>query len=57
MTQITELMSASRPSMMRGLATETMVVSIRIIKKPITRDQSAGHGLATFSTGFLRGLR
>ena len=39
--------------MMRGLATETMVVSIRIIKNPITRDQSAGHGLATFSMGSL----
>ena len=35
--------------MMLGLATETMVVSIRIMKKPITRDQSAGHGRATFS--------
>ena len=40
--------------MMLGLATETMVVSIRIIKNPITRDQSAGHGLATISMGFLR---
>jgi hypothetical protein len=26
-------------------------VSIRIIKNPITSDQRAGHGLATFSTG------
>ena len=53
MTQITELMSVLRPSMMLGLATETMVVSIRIMKKPITRDQSAGHGRATFSMGSL----
>ena len=40
--------------MIAGLATETMVVSIRIMKNPITRDQSAGHGLATFSMGFLK---
>jgi hypothetical protein len=33
-----------------------MVVSIRIMKNPITSDQSAGHGLATFSMGILRGL-
>src|SRR5687767_2108780 len=46
---MTALMSVSRPSMMLGLATETMVVSIRIMKNPMTRDQRAGHGLATFS--------
>jgi hypothetical protein len=37
--------------MMLGLATETMVVSIRIMKKPMTRDHSAGQGLVTFSKG------
>src|SRR4249920_3277743 len=52
---MTALMSVFRPFMMLGLATETMVVSIRIMKKPITRDQSAGHGRATFSMRFLRG--
>src|SRR6478609_9992413 len=46
---MTALISVSSPSMMRGLATETMVVSIRIMKNPMTRDQSAGHGLVTFS--------
>ena len=40
--------------MIAGLATETMVVSIRIMKKPITSDQRAAHGLATFSMRFLR---
>jgi hypothetical protein len=39
--------------MIRGLATETMVVSIRIMKNPITSDQSAAQGLATFSMRFL----
>jgi hypothetical protein len=35
--------------MILGLATDTMVVSIRIMKKPMTIDQRAGHGLLTFS--------
>jgi hypothetical protein len=40
--------------MIRGFATDTIVVSIRIMKKPMTSDHNAGHGLATFSKGFLR---
>ncbi len=47
-------MSVSRPSMMLGLATETIVVSRRIMKNPITRDQRAGQGLATVPYEFLR---
>ena len=31
--------------MIAGFATETMVVSTRIMKKPMTRAQRAGHGL------------
>jgi hypothetical protein len=40
--------------MIRGFATDTMVVSIRIMKNPITRDHRAGQGFATFSTVILR---
>src|SRR3712207_3805867 len=43
-------MSAPRPSMIRGLATDTMVLSIRIMKNPMTSDHRAGQGFATFST-------
>ncbi len=50
---MTALMSVLRPSMIRGLATDTIVVSMRIMKKPTTSDHRAGHGLATFSKGFL----
>ncbi|GAA1780103.1 hypothetical protein GCM10009768_06200 [Leucobacter iarius] len=32
------------PSMIEGFATDTIVVSIRIMKKPSTMDHRAGHG-------------
>ena len=34
---------------MAGVATETMVLSTRIMKNPITSVQSAGHGFAMVS--------
>src|SRR3954452_2575240 len=37
--------SGSRAALMAGFATDTMVVSTRIMKKPMTRAQRAGQGL------------
>src|SRR6185312_9811728 len=42
-------MSVPSPSMIDGFATDTMVVSIRIMKNPSTSAHSAGQGLATVS--------
>ena len=44
MTQITSLYEAPSPSEMAGMATETMVESTKIMKKPSIIDQRAGHG-------------
>src|SRR3954470_2272446 len=41
---MTALMSVCRPRRIAGFATETMVVSMRIMKNPRTSDQSAGQG-------------
>ena len=37
--------------MIAGVATETIVVSTRIMKKPRQSAKSAGHGLSLVSTG------
>ncbi|GAB3551129.1 hypothetical protein GCM10027404_19680 [Arthrobacter tumbae] len=42
MTQMALSMSACKPSMMAGVATETMVESTRIMKNPMTSDHNAG---------------
>ncbi len=44
MTQRTEFTSVSNASMIAGVATDTIVVSTRIMKNPITIAQRAGHG-------------
>src|SRR6478735_8789050 len=43
-TQTTLLMSVCRSFMIAGLATATMELSTRIMKKPMTRAHRAGHG-------------
>ena len=43
-TQMTSLYEAPRPSEIAGIATETMVESTRIMKKPSIMLQRAGHG-------------
>src|SRR3954462_8482514 len=50
---MTALMSVSRPRRIAGLATETMVVSMRIMKNPRTSDQSAGQGRISCSMRLL----
>ena len=37
--------------MIAGVATETMVVSTRIMKKPMQSAKSAGHGLTSRTAG------
>ena len=37
--------------MIAGVATETIVVSTRIMKNPITSENSAGHGLTSPGVG------
>ena len=44
MTQMTEFTSASRPRMIAGVATDTIVESTRIMKKPSTSAHRAGQG-------------
>ena len=44
MTQMTLLTSASRSVEIAGVATETIVLSTRIMKKPMTMAQRAGQG-------------
>src|SRR6478735_11094690 len=39
------LVSGSSAALIAGFATETIVVSTRIMKNPMTRAQRAGHGL------------
>src|SRR3954447_9013135 len=46
---MTESMSVFRPSRIAGFATDTIVVSIRIMKKPMMSDQRAGQGLISES--------
>ena len=48
-TQTTLLMSVRSPVMTAGVATNTIVVSTMIMKKPSTSAQRAGHGLAMVS--------
>src|SRR3954453_460258 len=43
-TQMTEFTEASRSSMIAGVATVTIVVSTRIMKKPMQRAINAGQG-------------
>src|SRR5215218_2363905 len=50
---MTALMSVSRSCRIAGLATETMVVSMRIMKNPRTSDQSAGQGRISCSMRLL----
>src|SRR6476659_3145629 len=47
LTQTTWFTLASSSSMIVGVATITMVRSTRIMKKPRTRANSAGHGFST----------
>ena len=50
MTQMTLLTSVSSPRRIAGVATDTIVESTRIMKKPMTIAQRAGHGLCPAGT-------
>src|SRR5699024_10230454 len=54
-TQMTALMSASREAMMSGIATETIVESTRIMKKPKHSAHSARQGFVTAFDWLLTG--
>ena len=43
--------SGSRAALIAGLATETIVVSTRIMKNPMTSAHRAGHGLRAGAVG------